>query len=158
MTDGMTAGDWQTIPILVSRLGVHSYEGGVNGTCYQCPFASAPLDRSGRVAAWGEISNDPTEAYFRCSLPGRDNVAVEWGEYAPCTEAEWSAAVLAAVARLQHQHEQIRDALLNAQGCRTCDMCPDCGHLAHGSANEIGHYDDCEIAAALARLDEQEQT
>ena len=63
----------------------------------------------------------------------------------------------AAVARLQHQHEQIRDALLNAQGCRTCDMCPDCGHLAHGSANEIGHYDDCEIAAALARLDEQEQ-
>jgi len=83
------------------RLVSSSYDGGVNGTCYECPYASPPLEKDGSVADWRDISNDPTEAYFRCSLPGRDNAAVVWGEYAPCTEAEWfeahrSAALAAA--------------------------------------------------------------
>lgn len=71
----------------------HSYEGGVNGTCYECPFATPPLERNGREAPWHTISNDPTEAYFRCSLPGRTSEVV-WGEYAPCTEVEWANAAL----------------------------------------------------------------
>lgn len=69
----------------------HAYHGGVNGTCYECPYASKPLERSGREAIWDEIRHDPTEAWFRCSLPGRSD-EVEWGEYAPCTQTEWLVA------------------------------------------------------------------
>lgn len=67
----------------------NSFEGGYNGSCYECPFASVPLRWDGSEAAWSEIDNDPTEAYYRCSLPGRDNASVVWGEYAPCTSEEW---------------------------------------------------------------------
>lgn len=74
------------------RIFQHTYEGGVNGTCYECPYASKPLEKSGREAEWRDIANDPTEAYFRCSLPGRNNEEVAWGEYAPCTVPEWLAA------------------------------------------------------------------
>lgn len=72
-----------------------TYEGGHGGTCYECPFASPPLTRTGRVAPWDEISNDPTEAYFRCSLPTRAerDEQIEWGEYAPCTADEWIEAL-----------------------------------------------------------------
>lgn len=79
---------------LLRRLAVPTYDGGVNGTCYECPFASPPLERDGREANWRDIRNDPTEAYFRCSLPGRDNDAVVWGEYAPCTPEEWFDGVV----------------------------------------------------------------
>jgi hypothetical protein len=78
----------------LSRLWNYSYfGGGPNGTCYECPYASPPLERDGREALWREISNDPTEAYYRCSLPLRvPEKEVEWGEYAPCTEKEWERA------------------------------------------------------------------
>ena len=82
------------ISVLLDRIGNHTYEGGVNGTCYQCPFASVPLQPNGREANWEEISNDPTEAYYRCYLPGRPN-DVEWGEYAPCDEKEWVSVLRA---------------------------------------------------------------
>ena len=59
------------------------------------------------------------------------------------------------IERVQAMHaeadaERLKDALLNAQGCRTCDMCPDCGHLAHGPAEAIGHYEGCALADALS--------
>lgn len=71
------------------------YSGGVHGTCYECPFASPPLRADGSEARWEEVSNDPTEAYFRCSLPTRRDreKKVEWGEYAPCTDREWVLAL-----------------------------------------------------------------
>lgn len=72
----------------VTSMGAY-YGGGFGGTCYECPFGSEPLAKDGTVAEWRDISNDPTEAYFCCSLPGRDNEAVVWGENAPCTEQEW---------------------------------------------------------------------
>lgn len=81
---------------LLRRVFDMDYGGGVNGTCYECPFASEPLERDGKVARWEDISNDPTEAYFRCSLPGRNNTEVYWGEYAPCTATEWWDGVLVA--------------------------------------------------------------
>jgi hypothetical protein len=76
----------------ISRLASHTYDGGLHGTCYECPFASPPLRVDGSEAEWSEVHNDPTEAYFRCSLPTRaEGERVEWGEYAPCTETEWVA-------------------------------------------------------------------
>lgn len=72
--------------------------GGVGGTCYECPFATVPLDSAGRVARWEDVANDPTEAYFRCGLPGRDHEAAVWGEDAPCSEKEWATAALDALA------------------------------------------------------------
>jgi hypothetical protein len=86
----------ERLRVLLSRLGQHDdgYGPGVGGTCYECPFASKPLDRDGRIADWREIYNDPTEAYFRCHMPGRTD-AVVWGEYAPCTVKEWAALALA---------------------------------------------------------------
>ena len=90
--------DKELIEIVLTRLGQMTYEGGVNGTCDGCPFATVPLDASGRVDH--NVWNDPTEAYFRCSLPGRDHEAVVWGEYAPCTEEEWAAAALEALHHL----------------------------------------------------------
>lgn len=83
----------ERLPYMVDRLTNHSYDGGLHGTCYECPFASVPLRSDGSVADWHEIDNDPTEAYFRCSLPGRDEQKVEWGEYAPCDEHEWVAVI-----------------------------------------------------------------
>lgn len=71
------------------------FEGGHNGSCYRCPWASLPLDAAGREVPFEEVANDPTEAYFRCSLPGRDPGRPEWGEYAPCSAAEWTAGVVA---------------------------------------------------------------
>jgi hypothetical protein len=83
------------VRLALERLGNHDYSGGVNGTCYECPFATVPLDAAGRPDP--DVWNDPTEAYFRCSLPGRDNEAVVWGEYAPCTEGEWRKVALEAL-------------------------------------------------------------
>lgn len=85
------------VRVVLARIGSHSYEGGVNGSCLDCPFATPPLDQAGRSANWCDISNDPTEAYFRCGLPGRDHEEIIWGEYAPCTEREWAAAALEAL-------------------------------------------------------------
>lgn len=69
--------------------------GGPGGTCYECPFASVPLDRGGGVAH--DVWNDPTEAYFTCSLETRKNPTAatkpEWGEYAPCEHDEWVRAI-----------------------------------------------------------------
>lgn len=102
---------------LLAKVGDHTYEGGVHGTCYECPFASPPLDNLGNVADWDDISNDPTEAYFRCSLPGRDNDAVEWGEYSPCEEFEWVNGVTSAALT---QYEKALDALDRIYGvCST---------------------------------------
>lgn len=87
----------ELVTVVLKRLAEgHSYDAGVNGTCYECPFASVPLERSGREAVWSEISNDPTEAYFRCYLPGRDAPNPAWGEYAPCDVRDWTGAALAA--------------------------------------------------------------
>lgn len=83
----------RALVLTVLRRFTDSYGPGVGGTCYQCPFASEPLEKDGQVAAWNTISNDPTETYFRCFLPGR-MPDVEWGEYAPCTEKEWAQAAL----------------------------------------------------------------
>jgi len=105
--------DFDTIRAIASRVGAHNYEGGVNGTCYECPFASEPLDISGRVARWDDISNDPTEAFFRCSLPGRDNETVVWGEHSPCSEQEWMSVLRTALARVQEAAEQAEKALGN---------------------------------------------
>lgn len=88
VADGIPPLQW-----MVNRLVNMTYEGGYNGTCYQCPFATEPLDRHGTKAIWSEISNDPTEAYFRCTLPGRPDT-VAWGEYALCSEKEWVAVIL----------------------------------------------------------------
>lgn len=76
------------------RLRDRPYNGHPDGICYECPFASAPLDSAGRVESWDRISNDPTEAYFRCFLPSRDSSVVAWGEYAPCEEKDWYSAGL----------------------------------------------------------------
>jgi hypothetical protein len=84
-----------TVSWMLNRLTDASYEGGYNGTCYECPFASPPLIY-GRAATWAEVGNDPTEAVFKCSLPGRDG-KVEWGEYAPCTAEEWTSAIVESV-------------------------------------------------------------
>jgi hypothetical protein len=92
---------WSLVDKLVDRLGNHSYDGGLNGTCYQCVFASPPLDADGQPAAFG-VHRPPTEAYFTCALPGR--IPVEdpaWGEHAPCTEAEWVNALVAALAAVR---------------------------------------------------------
>lgn len=86
----------ELVRTVLGQLAAPKY-GGAGGTCYECPFASVPLSSDGRVELWESISHDPTEAYFRCSLPGRDHAAVVWGEYAPCTEREWAAAGLAAL-------------------------------------------------------------
>lgn len=99
------------VQLVLARLGISEYAGGVNGTCYECPFATEPLRRTGELAPWGEVSNDPTEAYFRCSLPGRDAEAVVWGEYAPCTEDEWRRVGLEAAAVLRREVTQLRHAI-----------------------------------------------
>lgn len=85
------------IRVVLEQLANPSYP-GVNGTCYQCPFATEPLEASGAIAPWNTIANDPTEAYFRCLLPGRDPTKVAWGEHAPCSEQEWSNAALGVLA------------------------------------------------------------
>lgn len=88
----------------LERLTGATYTGGYGGTCYQCPYASKPLRFDGSVADWHEVANDPTEAYFTCSLPTRKPTKAEWGEYAPCTADEWSehhtAALRTEAARL----------------------------------------------------------
>lgn len=80
---------------VIQRLSSQDYAAGLHGTCYECPFASDPLGRDGLIAEWREVSNDPTEAYFRCSLPTRDadRSRVAWGEHAPCTILEWTQYV-----------------------------------------------------------------
>lgn len=83
---------------ILEHLGPTYHYAGVGGTCYECPFASVPLQQSGHAAEWDSISNDPTEAWFRCSLPGRDPDVVAWGEDAPCTQEEWVDAALAYLA------------------------------------------------------------
>lgn len=76
--------------------GVYSYEGGYNGSCFECPFADGPYDSADGMQQHDYIHNcDHTEAYFRCTLPGRDNEAFVWGEDAPCTADEWVDGVLA---------------------------------------------------------------
>lgn len=72
----------------ILQINSHLYEGGVNGTCWGCPYASPPLRSDGSAPLWDEISNDPTEAYFICHLPNRPDEPA-WGEYAPCTSQEW---------------------------------------------------------------------
>ena len=79
---------------VLTRLRDRPYNGHPDGTCLDCPFASPPLNNIGQIESWDEISNDTTEAYFRCFLPGRDPSVVEWGEYAPCEPNEWYAAGL----------------------------------------------------------------
>lgn len=81
---------------LLRRIIEPTYDGGFGGTCYDCVFASEPLRRDGTVAPWDEVANDPTEAWFRCSLSTRAEREneVEWGEYAPCTAEEWFDAIL----------------------------------------------------------------
>jgi hypothetical protein len=76
------------------RIVSHAYDGGVHGTCYGCPYASGPLGSAGEIVPFSEVANDPTEAYFICSLPTRAEreKKVEWGEYAPCTTEEWATA------------------------------------------------------------------
>lgn len=71
------------------------YDGGFGGTCFGCVFASEPLWEDGTVAPWDEVSNDPTEAWFRCGLPTRAEreSEVEWGEHALCTAEEWFDAI-----------------------------------------------------------------
>lgn len=67
-----------------------NYDTGPNGSCYGCPFATPPLDSAGNIAPPEDWENDPTEAWFRCSLPTRpDKGQVEWGEDAPCTPEQW---------------------------------------------------------------------
>jgi hypothetical protein len=80
---------FKMLHVILGRLGKHDYDGGVSGTCYQCPFSDGPLDANGNVARWDDVAHDPTEAYFRCNLPGRDPEEIAWGEYAPCDESEW---------------------------------------------------------------------
>ena len=36
---------------MLDRLTNYAYDGGLNGTCYECPFASVPLDRLRHVHA-----------------------------------------------------------------------------------------------------------
>lgn len=96
MTETERPAGLRLIRVVLEQLAHPSYP-GVNGTCYQCPFATEPLEASGATAPWENVMNDPTEAYFRCYLPGRDP-KVEWGEHAPCTEQEWSIAALGALA------------------------------------------------------------
>jgi hypothetical protein len=55
---------------------------------------------------------------------------------------------------VEKDRDRLVEALNNAQGCRTCDRCPDCGHLAHGSVEEIGHFPGCEIEEVLAGVSE----
>lgn len=83
------------VQLLRRLVAMDRFEGGYGGSCYQCPFASQPLGMDGSVADWDEVWNDPTEAYFRCSLPLRPAAGqVAWGEYAPCTPEEWLDGVL----------------------------------------------------------------
>lgn len=51
--------------------------------CPDCPFrdpADSYEERDGI-----RIDNDPTEAHYDCSLLGQK----VWGEYSPCTDADW---------------------------------------------------------------------
>lgn len=110
-----------TLEEKVRRLVTFDYQGGVNGTCYMCPYASPPLRKDGSVAPPEEISNDPTEAYFRCSLPGR-NDALEWGEYAVCSIEEWiKGAILPAIEELRAQSQEAIDAA-NAQALHLAEI------------------------------------
>jgi hypothetical protein len=85
----------QVVRIVLERLSNEfHWVGGFGVTCYECPFASDPLDSWGEKEQWSNIANDPAEAYFRCHLPGRDSTAVVWGEDAPCTRGEWAKAAL----------------------------------------------------------------
>lgn len=49
--------------------------------CEGCPFASLDTDKNSA----DDVANDPTEAYYRCSLL---NVSV-WGESPKCTMKDW---------------------------------------------------------------------
>lgn len=95
MTEHPSGAELITV-VLMRLMKEAEYTGGVGGTCYECPFATAPLRYDGSEASYAEYCNDPTEAYFRCRLPGRDSNKVAWGEYAPCTRQEWLQAALAA--------------------------------------------------------------
>ena len=105
----------ELVRIVLHRLNDTSYsysEGGVGGTCYQCPFATEPLDMLGNIAH--DVWNDPTEAYFKCSLPGRNNEEVFWGEYAPCIESEWADAALEALTEYEQNKKKLEEAFLAA--------------------------------------------
>ena len=87
------------------------------GSCYECPYASPPLRRDGSVADWDEVWNDPTEAYFRCNMPGRSSDVV-WGEDAPCTSRDIVNALLAHIRAIERE----RDLVLAAnRGLRLFD-------------------------------------
>jgi hypothetical protein len=108
-----------TLEEKITRLVTYGYDGGVNGTCYLCPYASPPLRRDGSAAPSEEVSNDPTEAYFRCSLPGRNN-AIEWGEYAVCSLEEWIVgAVLPDIERLQTYAAEVVELRLRGEEYQT---------------------------------------
>lgn len=74
-------------------------DGGLGGSCYGCLFASDPQRSDGSNAEYYEYANDPSEAWFTCSLPTRDPAAPkpEWGEYSPCSPREWTAHLLTVI-------------------------------------------------------------
>ena len=69
-----------------------------------------------------------------------ETLGVSWHNHNEAVEA---------LAEVKKERERMLDALLNSQGCRTCDMCPHCNHLAHGAAADIGHYEGCELAEVI---------
>lgn len=109
-----------TTPALDYILAAAAFEpealhyGPNGGGCYQCPFVAGPAVVSWATAPdqlepWGNISNDPTEAYYWCHLPTRrrdgqpvaldDAWRVQWGEDGPCSVDEWVAQARAELGR-----------------------------------------------------------
>jgi hypothetical protein len=63
------------------------WQGGPDQSCEACPFQRGYCDKEGRDIPYRNIANDPSESYYRCDLLGK----IVWGEYAPCTQADWQA-------------------------------------------------------------------
>lgn len=91
--------EW-ALSVMVNNSG---YEGGLNGTCAGCRFATGPVRQDGSPAEPWEYDNDETEAYYLCGMTTRDPEAENpsWGEYSPCLAGEWAHWIAAEGERMR---------------------------------------------------------
>lgn len=72
-------------PALEFLLSEDCRDYGPGGFCPDCPFRDPARSHEERQGI--DVSNDYTEATYDCTLLGK----AVWGEYSPCTEADWKA-------------------------------------------------------------------
>lgn len=94
-------------PALRHLLSDEWIHGGLGTTCWECPFADPhPRDKAGSCLAREDYCNDPSEAYWQCNLPTRIGERLQWGEDAPCTDAEWKAQARTELAQIVAQRDE----------------------------------------------------